>query len=354
MNTEKATLNNTSAKEKIITIIIIIAIFMTLWYMLDLALLTFIFTYLFYSLWGLIKRRHKKIIPIIIPDPLIILVLYIIFIGVLFAISYQVVPVIINQLSELWKIISNFNIVDLKDDLDPRVYEIVSRINFETYVSDASFVFTDVAKKIGSFSLTIFMSLVLSLFLLLENNKIKIFGKSLENSKIATIYNHFINFGSSFVNSFGKVMQVQLVISLINTILSCIVLIILGFPQIVGLAVMIFALGLIPVMGVIISFIPLSIIAFNIGGVTKVIAVVILIILIHTMETYILNPKLMADKTKLPVCFIFIVLIVGEHFLGTWGLLIGVPIFIFLLDIMDIKYIDLLKINKKNPKDIEL
>jgi predicted PurR-regulated permease PerM len=101
-------------------------------------------------------------------------------------------------------------------------------------------------------------------------------------------------------------------------------------------------------MGVIISFIPLSIIAFNIGGVTKVIAVVILIILIHTMETYILNPKLMADKTKLPVCFIFIVLIVGEHFLGTWGLLIGVPIFIFLLDIMDIKYIDLLKISKKN------
>lgn len=353
MINDTADFNNNSTKEKIITIIIIVAIFMTLWYMLDLALLTFIFTYLFYSLWGLIKRRHKRIIPFIIPDPLIILVLYLIFIGALFAIGFQVIPVIIDQLSELWKIISNFNIVDLKDDLDPRVYEILSRANFDTYISDASVVFTDVAKKIGSFSLTIFMSLVLSLFLLLENNKIKIFGVSLSNSKVSSIYNHFINFGSSFVNSFGKVMQVQLVISLINTILSCIVLIILGFPQIVGLAVMIFALGLIPVMGVIISFIPLSIIAFNIGGVTKVIAVVILIILIHTMETYIMNPKLMADKTKLPVCFIFIVLIVGEHFLGTWGLLIGVPIFIFLLDIMDIKYIDLLKISKKKPKDIE-
>ena len=63
-----------------------------------------------------------------------------------------------------------------------------------------------------------------------------------------------------------------------------------------------------------------------------------------------MNPKLMADKTKLPICFIFIVLIVGEHYLVAWGLLIGVPIFIFLLDIMDIKYIDFLKITKKNHK----
>ena len=30
------------------------------------------------------------------------------------------------------------------------------------------------------------------------------------------------------------------------------------------------------------------------------------------------------------------VLIFSEHFLGVWGLIIGIPIFIFLLDVLDV------------------
>ena len=343
-------LQNTSTSEKIITLFVIVIILMTLWYMLDLALLTFIFTYIFYSLLELIKKNNKKMLKIDIPDSFIILVLYAIFIAILFGIGYQVIPVIVVQLTELWKIIANFNIVDLKNVLDPRVYDILSRISFESYIKDVGMVMADLARKIGSFSITVFISLILSLFFLLEKKKIISFGKSLGKSRISAMYKYFIFFGTSFVNSFGKVMEVQLVISLINTILSSIVLTILGFPQIMGLAVMIFALGLIPVIGVIVSFIPLSIIAFNIGGFGKVIEIIALIVAIHSIETYILNPKLMANKTKLPVCFVFIVLIIGEHYLGAWGLLIGVPILIFLLDIMDIKYVDYLK--RKTKKKI--
>ncbi len=63
-----------------------------------------------------------------------------------------------------------------------------------------------------------------------------------------------------------------------------------------------------------------------------------MICIVHAVETYILNPKLMSNRTKLPVCFVFIILLVGEHYLGVWGLLIGVPIFMFLMDILGVKF----------------
>ncbi len=61
---------------------------------------------------------------------------------------------------------------------------------------------------------------------------------------------------------------------------------------------MIFVLSLIPVAGVIISLVPLCLIAFNIGGLAKVVSVLIMVAVIHCIESYILNPKLMSSKTK--------------------------------------------------------
>ncbi len=58
-----------------------------------------------------------------------------------------------------------------------------------------------------------------------------------------------------------------------------------------------------------------------------------MIALLHSLESYILNPKLMSDKTSLPVFFIFIILIIGKQFMGTWGLLLGIPLVMFILEV---------------------
>ena len=100
---------------------------------------------------------------------------------------------------------------------------------------------------------------------------------------------------------------------------------------------MVFILSLIPVAGVIISLIPLSLIAFKIGGFTKVFYVLIVVGIIHAFESYFLNPKLMSAKTELPIFFTFVILIASEHFMGVWGLLVGIPLFMFVLDILDVK-----------------
>uniref|UniRef100_UPI0020C18650 AI-2E family transporter n=1 Tax=Bacillus cereus TaxID=1396 RepID=UPI0020C18650 len=73
---------------------------------------------------------------------------------------------------------------------------------------------------------------------------------------------------------------------------------------------------------------------YTTGGAAYVIYIVLVIFVIHAIETYFLNPNLMSAKTGLPIFFTFTVLIFSEHFFGIWGLIIGIPIFVFLLDIL--------------------
>jgi predicted PurR-regulated permease PerM len=146
------------------------------------------------------------------------------------------------------------------------------------------------------------------------------------------------------MNTFGKVLQTQILLSFINCILSMIVLWIMQIPNVLGLGVMMFLLGIIPVAGVFISLAPLSIIAFLKGGWNYVLAVLIMTIVLHFLGSYVLYPKLMSDKLKLPVFFTFLILIISAHYFGVWGMLVGTPVFVFLLDILDVK------INDTNPK----
>lgn len=350
MTDDSRTKMNSDVKERIISWIVMTLMFITIWYMLNIVLLTFIITFVFHHLVEAVQKQRKILSPYQVPDGFILTVLYSLFIlGLTFA-SIEYVPKLAEYFTNLANLFMTFNVDAVKASMDPRLAEVLSHIDFDKYISEAGVMLASGVTAVGGFGVNLFLSLILSYLLLLEKKKIKKFGERLADSRISFIYDYWINFGGNFCKTFGKVMRVQLTIAFVNSVVSMIILTILGFPQIMSLGVMIFILGLIPVAGVAISLVPLSIIAFNIGGIAKVIAVILMILLIHAMEAYILNPKLMSDQTELPVCFIFIILLVGEHYLGVWGLLIGVPIFIFLLSAMEVDYMDKDKAGKHKHK----
>ena len=208
-------------------------------------------------------------------------------------------------------------------------YQINDFLKFDQFLKYAS--------DLGTWSFNIFAALILSLFFMVEKDKIKEFFSGFQNSKISVMYKYTKDFGINFLNSFGKVIQAQIIIAFVNSILSIIALFILHFPQVLGLGVMIFIFSLVPVAGTIASLIPLSIIAYTVGGFNMVIYVIIMIAILHALESYILNPRFMADKTELPVFIVFITLLISDHFMGVWGLLLGVPLLMFVLDFLNIK-----------------
>lgn len=327
-------------KEKMISWIIIIIAFVSFWYMLDIVLLTFVITFVFYRLTGFIQRRFQEKTKISIPTPLILVILYAIFITALVLGSYALMPQIVGQLVEIGNLFMIFDVSTLEGVLNDKIYAVIAELDFNSYVGEAGQLLVQGITSVSVFGFNLFISLILSFLLILEKAKIRRFGEAISKSRISFIYVYLMNFGKSFVKTFGTVMQVQIIIATINTILSVICLSILGFPQVMGLGIMIFFLGLIPVAGMVISLIPLSIIAFNLGGMFRVFEVLLMILGIHAIEAYLMNPKLMSTKTNLPVCFVFIILLVAEHYLGAWGLLIGTPIFIFLMSVLEVNYIE--------------
>ena len=325
-------------KGKLISFIVFSLILVTFWNMLDLVLLTFIISFILYVIVDRLQKRFRKISKRGLPAALVLALVYLLFGLFLTLICFNLIPKVAQQFTELSHYIRAFDFNQFMSALDPRISSLIENVDMNYYISLMSGTISLAAARIGHFSFNLFLALVLSFFIIVEKDKIKEFGERLENSKISFMYKYFMDYGGGFARTFGNVMRVQITIAFINMIISALLLYIMGFPNIIGLAVMIFFLGLIPVAGVIISLIPLCTIAFMIGGIIKVIQVIIMIIVVHAIEAYLLNPKLMANRVRLPVCFVFMILIVAEHYLKVWGLLIGVPIFIFLMVVLDVNY----------------
>jgi predicted PurR-regulated permease PerM len=329
-------------KNKIISFAVIVAFLILVWNMLDLALLTFIFTFIFFSLMKVYQQRLAPKIKFKLPYALVLSLMYIIGIGLLVLVGIKFIPVLVDQVTNLTKYLMNFDFNEFKLALSPHIPDAIEGFvwdfDISGYVKDAASQLTTMIGKVAGFSLNLFFAIVLSFMMLLEKRALQGFGKALDNSSLSDIYRYFMRFGINFCNTFGMVMKVQVLIAFINCVLSSIALSIMGFSNIFGLAIMIFCLGLIPVAGVFISLVPLCLIAFGLGGITKVVAVIVMVAVIHALEAYILNPKLMSSRTSLPVCFVFIILLVAEAYLHVWGLLIGVPIFVFVLTMAGVQY----------------
>ncbi|MGN7385827.1 AI-2E family transporter [Sporosarcina sp. SAFN-015] len=316
--------------KRIIIFALIILILYSVRSMMNLILLTFIFSFLMNRLVDFTGKRLR------LNHKLTVILLYTLIVGILSISLVKYLPIITMEISQLIKQITSFSIQSHDNPLLVFLESIISSEQIKGYVENGfSFLlksFTDISKT----SVQVLIAIILSLFFLLEKPRLIEFTNKFKNSKIAPFYFEIEFFGKKFSRTFGKVIEAQFIIAFINTILTVIVLMVLGFPQIIGLAIMIFFLGLIPVAGVIISLIPLSLIGFTIGGYLTVVYLLIAIMVIHAIEAYILNPKLMSSKTDLPVFYTFIVLIFSQNFFGVWGLIIGIPVFVFLLDILDV------------------
>lgn len=321
---------------RILTFLIIILTLYVLRGMMNIILFTFIFIILMGNIQSFITNAVEKYISV--NRKLIIIILYLLIVLFLALISYKYLPIITNQLSELVNRIYKFykyppnNVV---------VQYIINALNQKIDLNKMNLNWTAVVNyltNIWQAVLQIFISILLSLFYLLSKDHVVKFTASFKNSLLSRFFVEVEYFSLTFTNSFGKVIEVQFLIAFINASLTTFVLWILHFPQLLGLWLMIFFLGLIPVAGVFISLIPLCIIAYSIGGGIKILYVLILILCVHALESYVLNPKLMSVKTHVPVFYTFIVLLIAEHFMGIWGLILGIPIFIFLLDIIGVNY----------------
>lgn len=304
--------------------------------MLNLVLLTFLIAYVMNSFQVLLTKRISKYIRV--NSKVIIIVLYLALITMIVLALVKYLPKVFEQIKQLTTFLSNLTSEDIpQNQITQYLFDMLKDLNYQSYMKGG----IDYVFKISNWGTTFVLSTILSFVFILEKSRIVSFTSRLRESKISWFYVELEYFGKKFISSFGKVIEAQILIALFNTFFTVIGLWILGyffspFPYLFALSVMIFLLSLIPVVGFVISLVPLCIIGYNIGGLEMTIYVLAMIAVLHFMEGYFLNPKLMSSKMNLPMFYTFIVLLFSEHYIGVWGLILGIPIFVFFLDILEI------------------
>ncbi len=272
------------------------------------------------------------------PTGAIVVVTYLIILALLYFVITVYMPMLVGQISKMVKSVMAFYETNQSSRLMSYVTHYISKGELVTQAKRAMTFAFHTATNIGTLTIATFMSLILSFFYTIELKQMREFSSLfVKSGYLKWLFEDIRYFGKKFTNTFGVVLEAQFFIAICNTALTMIGLAIMKMPQIVALGLMVFILSLVPVAGVIISLIPLSIVGYSVGGIRYVIYIFVMIMIIHAIEAYVLNPKFMASKTELPIFYTFLVLLVAEHFWGTWGLIVGVPIFTFLLDVLNIK-----------------
>lgn len=155
-----------------------------------------------------------------------------------------------------------------------------------------------------------------------------------ERSKLRDVFAEsgqpVIQFGQVVARSF----RAQAIIALTNTALTFVGFLVIGVPKVSLLTIVVFFTSFIPVLGVFLSTIPAILIGLNAGGYPMALQVILMVTIVHAIEAYVLNPIIYGNQLKINPVLVLVVLFVGHHFFGLWGMLLGVPVAYYILYIV--------------------
>ncbi len=124
-----------------------------------------------------------------------------------------------------------------------------------------------------------------------------------------------------FMYSFEKVFGAQVVISGINTVLTALFLYAIAMPHLAFLTTMTFIIGIMPVVGNIVTNTVIVITALGLS-LNKALLALAFLILIHKLE-YFLNSKIMGSSINLPMWQMLIAILVGNTVMGIPGIMLA-------------------------------
>lgn len=177
----------------------------------------------------------------------------------------------------------------------------------------------------------IFVTVVVSVYMLLERNDIKSFLQNLSTAIFDKKTNESISRYYQKTNSiFFSFIASQLIDAIIVGIITSIAMSIMKVKYATLLGFLIGLFNIIPYFGAIVAVGISIIITIFTGGVAQAIWLAIIVIVLQQIDANIINPKILGNSLNLsPILVIFAVTVGGTYF-GVLGMFLGVPIIAFL------------------------
>jgi predicted PurR-regulated permease PerM len=166
-----------------------------------------------------------------------------------------------------------------------------------------------------------FMTLMVAAYLMMTREQIFEFFRSLPPARTRLGFDRLL---FRIDRGFSGVVRGQLIIMLVNGLLSAIGYWMFGLKYWPILALLSGLMSIVPIFGSILSSIPVVMVGLTQNFWTAL-WVLLWILGIHQVEANLLNPKIIGVAAKLHPVLVVFSLLVGEHFYGIWGALLAVP-----------------------------
>ncbi|MCA9795505.1 MAG: AI-2E family transporter [Candidatus Eremiobacteraeota bacterium] len=175
------------------------------------------------------------------------------------------------------------------------------------------------------------LSILFSFLIVLDLPNLAEGTRSLRDTRLRYVYDEVTDSLLRFGATVGRAFEAQFIVAIFNTLLTAVGVWCLGLrDEIAFISLVVFLCSFIPIAGVIISSVPICLLALTQGGFPKVILALVLIFAIHAIEAYILNPRIFGRHLHLnPVVVMILLTICGKLF-GVWGLILSLPIATYL------------------------
>jgi predicted PurR-regulated permease PerM len=184
-------------------------------------------------------------------------------------------------------------------------------------------IITKIVKSIFTF----FLILMIAAFIMLDLGKIHGFARGLIPAGYRTDYDVIV---AGIDRGLSGVIRGQLVICLINGVLTYIGLMVFDVKYQLILAVIAALMSLIPIFGALLSTVPIvlaALVSADVGiDIARAIFITLWIIGIHFIEANLLNPKIIGTAAKIHPVLVIFALVLGEHSYGLVGALLAVPV----------------------------
>ncbi len=257
---------------------------------------------------------------------------------------YQNAINFVNNLPEdsLVKKIDVQDIITKLQQID--ITKILSLENISTYIKGVM--------GVASTIFSIFVSLIMSVYFLLERREILRFFNRLTKAlfKKETCKN-ISKYFSKANDIFFKFISSQVIDAIIVGIVVSIALKILGVKYWVLLGFMIGLFNIIPYFGAIVGVAVASIITVFTGGLNQALWMLVIVIILQQIDANIINPRIVGNALKIsPILVIFSVTLFGAYF-GVLGMFLAVPI-IAVIKLLVNDFIEA-RIEKKKTERIE-
>jgi len=148
------------------------------------------------------------------------------------------------------------------------------------------------------------------------------------------------------------VVRGQITIMGVNGLLTFVGLLVLKVPFAFALSFLATIFYVVPIFGTILSSIPIVLLASSVS-LGKGLAALGWILAIHGLETYVLNPKILGEASRIHPVLIVLALVIGERTAGIVGALLAVPfmsVFVAIFKFLHRKQLELDSSLKGSPR----